>query len=937
MHRPTQTSTTKQTETAGGNGKADWSRTVLTPRTAFPMKADLPRREPEIERFWQEHRLYDKLQQMRRQEGAPLFVLHDGPPYANGNIHLGTALNKILKDFIVRVRSMEGMRAPYVPGWDTHGMPIEHEVIRRHRIDRHQMSVLEFRRRCREYALHFVDIQREEFRRLGVWGEWERPYLTLEPAYEARQVELFGEMVERGYIYRGLKPVYWCPRCETALAEAEVEYRDHESPSIYVAFPFKDGSGAGLDLAAAGASMLIWTTTPWTLPANQAVAVHPDHPYVWARIAGRDLVVAETRLASVAALAGDGAPAVVRRLKGFELLGATLMHPLEAREVPVVGDDMVSMEQGSGAVHIAPGHGQEDYEVGLRYQLPVVTPVDDHGRFTELAGPYAGLGVDEATPIILRDLESRHRLFHSGLTTHQYPHCWRCKGPVIFRATEQWFASVDGFRRQALAAIDQVQWVPSWGRDRIRRMVADRHDWCISRQRTWGVPIPVFYCEGCGRPLIDRRTIQAVAAVFAREGSDAWFAHEAEELLPPGTRCPECGSSRFAKGTDTMDVWFDSGSSHEAVLTQREELRWPADLYLEGTDQHRGWFQSSLLTAVATRGQPPYRAVVTHGFVVDAQGRAMHKSLGNAVAPQEVIDRYGADVLRLLVASSDYREDVRVSTGILDQVADAYRRIRNTLRFLLGSLFDFDPAQDQVPLERMQELDRWALARTADLAERCVGAYGRYEFHVPYHEILRFCTVDMGGFYLDVLKDRLYCDAAGSLSRRSAQTALYHVLQVLVRLIAPILVHTAEEVWQHVPGPKEAESVHLTRWPETARWRDPERLARMEPFFELRRQVMRALEQARGEDRISTSLQAELIVEAPARLLESLGAGPETLSAWLMVASVTLRPGADWHVEVEPTLAAKCQRCWRYLPSVGEIPGRPDLCERCAEVVASGA
>ncbi|MEW6047035.1 MAG: isoleucine--tRNA ligase [Bacillota bacterium] len=950
----------------------DYSQTVLTPRTAFPMKADLPRREPQIESFWQQRRMYEKLQKQRLEAGAPVFVLHDGPPYANEHIHLGTALNKILKDFIVRVRSMEGMRAPYVPGWDTHGMPIEHEVIRRGQIDRHQMPVVELRRRCREYALQYVEVQREEFKRLGVWGDWERPYLTLEPAYEARQVEVFGQMVERGYIYRGLKPVYWCPRCETALAEAEVEYKDHTSPSIYVTFPFKEGPGVAGELSRAGASIVIWTTTPWTLPANQAVAVHPDQTYVWARLGGREMVVAQARLDAVAHLVHDGHPEEVRRFRGFELLGAMLLHPLEARQVPVVGDDMVSMEQGSGAVHIAPGHGHEDYEVGLRYQLPVVTPVDERGRFTEEAGPYTGLFVDEATPRILEDLKARDRLLASGTTQHQYPHCWRCKGPVLFRATEQWFASIDGFRRQALEAIDRVDWHPSWGRDRIRQMVAERHDWCISRQRAWGVPIPVFFCTRCRRPLMDRRSIGAVAELFRREGSDAWFMYEPERILPPGTRCPECGGTRFVKGNDTMDVWFDSGSSHEAVLAQRDELRWPADLYLEGTDQHRGWFQSSLLTAVATRGEPPYRAVVTHGFVVDGQGRAMHKSLGNAVAPQEVIGKYGADVLRLLVASSDYRDDVRVSDEILVRLAEGYRRIRNTARFMLGSLFDFKPETDAVPCEKMLWLDRWALARTAELADRCTAAYSRYEFHIPYHEILRFCTVDMGGFYLDVLKDRLYCDAAGSVERRSAQTALYNILHVLVRLIAPVLVHTAEEIWQHMPDPKPFESVHLARWTDVAAWRRPDLLSSMEPFFALRRQVLRALEQARNDGRISTSLEAELVAEAPAEAVSELPFTREQLAEWLMVAAVDLRPvektgpndgplaqngaaaaevpgvqeaaagaagteagGGLWRVEVRVTRFARCQRCWRHLRSVGSVEGHPDICDRCARVLES--
>ena len=909
------------------------------------MKADLARREPEILAAWQRKRLYARLQEMRRAQGAPRFVLHDGPPYANGHIHLGTALNKILKDMIVRVRSMEGMWAPYVPGWDTHGLPIEHEVIKHTGLDRHEMPVVEFRRRCREYALKFVEIQRQEFQRLGVWGDWEQPYLTLDPAYEARQVELFGRIASRGYIYRGLKPVYWCPRCETALAEAEVEYRDRRSPSIYVGFPVRElpgglaGQWAG-DGQAAPPEVVIWTTTPWTLPANQAVAVHPDQSYVLAWVAGRRVIVAEARLGPVAALLAEPEPRPLHRAFGFELLGTVLTHPLDGRQVPLVGDDMVSMEQGSGAVHIAPGHGHEDYEVGLRYQLPVVTPVDERGRFTEQAGAYAGLPVEQANPRIIEDLRRNGRLVQAGEVEHQYPHCWRCKGPLLFRATEQWFASVDGFRRRALEAIERVRWVPEWGRQRIHQMVAQRLDWCISRQRTWGVPIPIFFCADCRRPLIDERAIQAVAERFRQEGSDAWFLRSPEEMLPPGTRCPDCGSSRFERENDTMDVWFDSGSSHDAVLDQRPELHWPADLYVEGTDQHRGWFQSSLLTAVATRGEPPYRMVLTHGFVVDGQGRAMHKSLGNVIAPESIIQRYGADVLRLLVAASDYREDVRVSDAILEQLADAYRRIRNTARFLLGNLDGFRPDRDLLPVGQLKLLDRWALARTAQLARRCMEAYGRFEFHVPYHEILRFCTVDMGGFYLDVIKDRLYCEAADSFERRSARSALFGILRTLVGLIAPVLVFTAEEIWQHMPEPREQESVHLTTWPDVSAWEDSELLGAFEPFLEARRQVLKALEGARQQERIQTSLQAELTLRAPAPLLAGLRPFEAELPDWLMVASVEMvareaedGQAASWEVTVRRTSAPRCERCWRHSHSVGQDARFPDVCQRCARVL----
>ncbi len=921
----------------------DYRSTVLLPKTDFPMKADLAIREPERLRKWEEKRYYDQLMRRGAEEGRPLFILHDGPPYANGNIHIGHTLNKVLKDVIVRSKSMDGFHSPYVPGWDTHGLPIEINVVKEKGEARQSdEEILAIREACRAYALRYVDVQREEFKRLGVWGDWENPYLTLEPEYEARQVEVFGEMAKKGYIYKGLKPVYWCAHCETALAEAEIEYDNRRSPSIYVRFPVRDGRGVVSD----GAYLLIWTTTPWTLPANLAVAVHPGYTYVEVEVDGARYVVAEGLLFGVQAALDWEPPKIVRRVTGRELEGVIARHPFIERDSPVILGEHVTLEQGTGLVHTAPGHGLEDYEVGQRYGLPILAPVDSKGRMTEEAGKYAGLTLDEANKAIVADMQADGSLLRLEFIEHSYPHCWRCKNPVAFRATQQWFASVEGFREAALKAIDTVTWVPAWGVDRIRNMVAERSDWCISRQRAWGVPIPIFYCAACGEALVDDASIQAVAGLFRKEGSDAWYRRRADEILPPGTRCKACGGERFEKERDIMDVWFDSGSSHRAVLEARPGLRWPADMYLEGSDQHRGWFQSSLLTAVATKGEAPYRTVLTHGFIVDGDGYKMSKSVGNTVAPDEVIQKYGADVLRLWAASADYRGDVRFSEGILQQVADVYRRIRNTCRFLLGNLHDFDPARDALPLERLEELDRWALDRTARLVERCVKAYREYAFHVVCHQVHNFCAVDMGGFYLDVIKDRLYCDTADSHRRRSAQTALAHIVVALAKVIAPILVFTADEVWEHIPEAlKEAESVHLTQWGDaTAAWRDDDLHQRWERMLAARRVVAKGLERARNEKVIASSSDARVVLAGPEAeaLFEAFG---EELADLFIVSEVELaRSGLPAElpiVEEEEGIAAavgrapgeKCERCWRRAPGVGAHEDHPTLCHRCASVV----
>jgi isoleucyl-tRNA synthetase len=923
----------------------EYKETLCLPRTDFPMKANLPRREPEMLRRWEEMKIYQQVQ--RQAEGRPKFILHDGPPYANGDIHMGTTLNKILKDMIVRYRSMAGYDAPYVPGWDTHGLPIEQQAIKNLGVDRHQVSVLEFRRLCRNYALKYVDIQREEFKRLGVWGDWGDPYLTLKPEYEAVQIGIFGEMARRGFIYKGLKPVYWCSDCETALAEAEVEYFEKESPSIYVLFAVRDGRGV---LPADGHTyILIWTTTPWTLPGNTAISLHPDFTYILVDLDGKRVLLAEELLTGVLALHGQTEAARLGAWKGRELEGIRCAHPLyEDRESVVVLGEHVTLEQGTGAVHTAPAHGMEDFEVCQAYRLPVVSLVDGKGRFLPEAGQFAGSRIWDANQDVIDELKKRGLLYHLGAITHQYPHCWRCKKPLLFRATEQWFASVDGFRDEALQAIEQVSWIPAWGKERIYNMVAERGDWCVSRQRVWGVPIPIFYCEQCGGTIINDETIGRLQALFRAHGSDVWFEKTALELLPEGFACPDCQGRDFRKESDIMDVWFDSGSSHAAVLEQRPGLQWPADLYLEGSDQHRGWFNSSLCTSVATRGVAPYRAVLTHGFVIDEEGRKMSKSLGNVVDPQEMIKKFGADVLRLWVASSDYRNDVAVSPAIMTQLAEAYRKIRNTFRFLLGNLYDFDPGRDAVPYQELGLLDRWALMKLHQLILRVTRAYADYEFHVVYHAISNFCVVEMSSFYLDVAKDALYCSGAESSERRSIQTVMFEVASVLARLLAPVLSFTTEEVWEHLPGGDgRPASVHLASLPKVERgYLDPALEARWEQILGLREGITRALEDARQQKLIGASTEAEVLLypenEETAGLLKKVGpelkrllivSGVRVHEAWEAAPSEAVNGGSSVKISVAKAAGQKCTRCWLYDESVGQSGDHPLLCRRCRDVV----
>jgi len=915
----------------------DYRDTLNLPQTEFPMRANLPNREPEMLEKWASMDI-NKLARENR-KGAPLYILHDGPPYANGDIHMGTALNKVLKDIINKYKTMQGFDCPYVPGWDTHGLPIEHQIIKTQKVNRKEISDLEFRRMCREYALKYVDIQRDQFKRLGVRGDWDNPYLTLEPIFEGRQIKVFGTMAERGFIYKGMRPVYWCASCETALAEAEIEYGNKVSESIYVKFPLMDDLGL-LD-GVENRYCLIWTTTAWTIPANLAIAVHANFDYVLADAGSEQYLLAEGLLEEVAKIAGSEKPwKVLKRFKGKDLVGMRCRHPLYDRESVLLIGDHVTLEQGTGCVHIAPGHGHEDFAIGQANNLPVLSPLDDSGFFTDEAGQYAGMRYDEGGKAVTADLKDSGSLIKAVPFEHQYPNCWRCKQPVLYRATEQWFASIDGFRKEALEAINKVNWTPSWGEERIYNMISERQDWCISRQRVWGMPIPIFYCTACNEPLINEVTIAAVSDLFTREGSDAWFAYEAAEILPEGFSCPECGHTEFRKEKDTMDVWFDSGSSHAAVLETRPELRWPADLYLEGSDQYRGWFHSSLLTAVATKGEPPYDAVISHGWVVDGEGKKMSKSLGNVIAPEKIIKQYGADILRLWVSSADFTSDIHLSEDILKQLIEVYRKIRNTTRFLLGSCSDFNPGTHSVDYNSLEEIDRWALFRLSKLVTRITGAYDRYEYHQVFHALHNFCVVDMSNFYLDVIKDRLYCSAPDDSARRSAQTALMIILEHLVLLMAPILTFTAEEIWQYLPG-RNKQSVQLADWPKpNPVWTDHKLGQSWQILLEVRDEVTWALEQARKEKVIGGSLEASVVIWVDDQPYEHLKAYVGYLPELFIVSAARLEKGREKAPDqalkgqgypvtilVDKSAGHKCPRCWIFTDS------KEELCPRCSAVV----
>lgn len=909
------------------------------------MRAGLPEREPEFLKYWEENKIYEKKQELHA--GHKKFVLHDGPPYANGKIHMGTALNKILKDIIMKYKYAQGFDTPYVPGWDTHGMPIEHAAIKNLGLNRHELDTLVLRKECHDYALKWIDEQRTDFKRLGVLGDWDHPYITMTHDYEAVQIHVFGEMAKKGYIYKGKKAVYWCPHCETALAEAEIEYGEEKSPAIFVKMPLVKDNGM-LPEAAQGkpAYIVIWTTTPWTMPANVAIALHPDFEYAWVECEGEILFMAKEMLEAVGKVCKKDLCNIIGTCKGKDMEYAECRHPFETidRKSLVVLADYVTLEAGTGCVHTAPGHGADDFETGVRYNLPIICPVDGSGKLTAEAGAdFAGMFVFDANVPIIKYLAGLNRLFGKENIRHQYAHCWRCKNPIIYRATEQWFASVDGFREEALNAIaNDVQWIPSWGEARIHNMVADRHDWCISRQRVWGVPIPIFYCEDCNEHLVNDDTINAVADLFAKEGSDAWWAHSAEEILPQGTKCPKCGGTHFRKESDIMDVWFDSGSSHAAVCKTRPELAWPADMYLEGSDQHRGWFQSSLLTSVATEGKAPYRAVLTHGYVVDGEGRKMSKSVGNTVAPQEVIAQYGADIIRLWAASSDYKADIRISKEILKQLSEVYRKIRNTIRYILGNTNDFNYETDKVEFKDMLELDRWALMHMQLLKKEVSAAYESYDFHVLYHAIHNFCSVEMSSYYLDILKDRLYAYKADSFERRSAQTAMYEIMLDLVVMIAPVLSFTMEEVWQFMKKPASMpESVFMMPWPECKEEYIDEALeSKWDNFIEIRSEITRVLEGARRAKTIGHSLDAKVELHATGEALAILRSVEGDLATLLIVSQAKLVEGLaggveatgreDLKVTVQAAEGEKCERCWIYSDTVGKDAEHPTVCARCA-------
>jgi len=926
----------------------DYKATLNLPKTSFPMKANLPQREPEILKKWEEGRIYQKLREMAKDR--PKYILHDGPPYANGHIHIGTALNKILKDLIIKSKNMAGFNGEYVPGWDCHGLPIEHQVDKELGSKKASYSISDKRKLCRLFASKFLDIQRQEFKRLGVMGEWNNPYQTMSFDYEATIAREFGRFVGKGSVYRGKKPVYWCASCETALAEAEVEYEDHTSPSITVKFEAISDFGERFPaLKGRKVYVLIWTTTPWTIPANLAIAFHLDYSYVAAEVNGEVWILAEALLEQVMAQAGKTRYTVLAKFPGKQVEGLKCRHPFINRESVLILANYITLDTGTGCVHTAPGHGQEDYESGLEYNIPIYSPVDDQGRFTSEVQFFAGQFVFDANEAVIQKLAEVGALIHSETYTHQYPSCWRCKNPIIFRATEQWFISMEknGLRQKALEAIDRVTWIPPWGRDRIYGMVQNRPDWCISRQRAWGVPIVAFTCQSCRELLVEERLIEHVSGLFEKGGADIWFDLPAGELLPPGTRCPKCQGEDFKKETDILDVWFDSGVSYAAVCEKRPNLKSPADMYLEGSDQHRGWFHSSLLASVGTRGRAPFLSVLTHGFVVDGAGRKMSKSFGNVIAPDEVINRYGAEILRLWVAAEDYRDDIRISEEILTRLSEAYRRIRNTCRFLLGNLYDFDPQKDMIPDAQLLELDRWILLRLQKLISRLREAYANFEFHLVFHSLHNFCTVDLSSLYLDILKDRLYTSPASSRERRAAQTALYKILDALVRLMATILSYTAEEVWGHLPGPKpRVESVHLTLFPEVeAKYLDEQFEERWELLLKVRGEVSKSLEIARQNKLIGNSLEAAVTLGAPEKLLSFLRQNEAQLQDFFIVSQVELVSSLPAEAYRSPELEGlkilvsrakgkKCERCWIYDPRTGESTDYPSVCPRCRDALS---
>jgi len=935
---------------------SDYNSTILLPKTDFSMRAGLPKKEPELLAIMNEKEIYKKL--MKKNEGKPSYILHDGPPYANGDIHIGHAMNKTLKDIVVRHKNMTGYHAPYTPGWDTHGLPIESAIAKNKKVDRKKMSIPEYRDACHAFAAGYVDKQREQFKRLGLIGDWEKPYLTMEKSFEAEEVRVFGKMYEKGYIYKGLKPVYWCPNDETALAEAEIEYADVSCKPIYVKFKITDSKGTldGVENAE-NAYVLIWTTTAWTLPGNVAISMGPKIEYSLCKVGNEILVVASELVESVFEKTGVKDYSVIKKLPGSAFDLVKTKHPFYDRDSLVILGDHVTVDAGTGAVHTAPGHGVDDFNVCRKYkELPMFTPVNSRGIMTEEALQYEGHHYSKVVDVIIEDLRKSGALFAEEEIVHSYPHCWRCKKAVIFRATEQLFASVEAMKETAIKACEEIEWLPKWGKERMIQMLEERNDWCISRQRHWGLPIPVFYCETCDEPVCTPETTDAVSKLFGEKGSNAWYEMEAKEILPSGFNCPHCSAEKLRKGADTLDVWFDSGSTHAGVLSSGafDGLNFPADLYIEGNDQYRGWFQSSMLTSIAANGVAPYKRVITHGWTVDGEGKAMHKSLGNAVAPEEVIKDYGADILRLWVASTDYKVDTRVSKNILKQLSDIYLKIRNTARFILGNLGEFD-TNDLVPIKDLPELDRFALSTLNKLIESVNASYERYEYHTIYHAIHNFCTVDMSNFYLDIIKDRMYCNEKFGVSRKSAQTTMYIILDAVVRMLAPILAFTTEEIWTHMPHSAEVdtESVLLNQMPKPMAelLLTPEREEVWNKLKKLRNDVNKALELARagkdGEEKIiGKSLEAEVEIYLTEEAKKEFSEIADLeLHDLFIVSSVKVKEGTasgfkaseftGATIVVKSGEAPMCARCWKHDQNVGSKADHPTLCPRCYDVVVN--
>ena len=916
----------------------DYNKTINLPKTNFPMRAGLPAREPDMLKRWEDMDLYHEL--LKKNEGKPLYSLHDGPPFSNGALHMGHALNKSIKDFITRAAAMRGYYTPYIPGWDNHGMPIESAIIKQNKLNRKAMSVAEFRTACHEFAQHYVDVQREGFKRMGVIGDWENPYLTMAPSFEAEEVKIFGAMYKNGYIYKGLKPVYWCPHDETALAEAEIEYQDDPVTTVYVKFPMLMDNAKLTHLAPANLFFLIWTTTIWTLPGNLAIALHPRESYAIVQADnGEQYILAEALVEKVMKVGGVENYKILETHPGSFFENMEANHPFLDKTSRLVTAEYVTMDSGTGCVHTAPGFGADDYETCKRYKIDMVVPVDDRGRHTDYAGKYAGMKTEESNPVILADMKESGALFASEDIVHSYPHCWRCKKPIIFRATPQWFCSVESFKDAAVAACEDVRWVPGWGIDRMKSMIQERADWCISRQRRWGLPIPVFYCNHCGKPICTDEAIAAVSALFGEKGSNAWYEMAAEDILPEGFTCPHCGSkSGFTKEEDTLDGWFDSGSTHFASM-QKDQGFWPATVYMEGLDQYRGWFQSSLLTAVGALGKgAPFKECVTHGWTVDGEGKAMHKSLGNGVDPADIFKKYGADLIRLWAGSADYHVDVRCSDNIFKQLSQNYLKFRNTARYCLGNLDGFDP-NNLVKPEEMVELDRWAVTKLNRLIEKCFAAYDNFEYHVVSHAINDFCVVELSSFYLDIIKDRLYCEEKDGLLRRSAQTALWMILDTMAKLFAPILAFTCDEIWLAMPhrAGDDPRNVLLNEMnqPFTEYALDGAAMERWNKVIKLRDVVNQALEIARNEKKIGKSLEAKIVLTVPTFETALDGMDADTLADILIVSQAEVQK-SDMNVlkvDVEPAQGQKCERCWKVLPTVGSNSKHPTLCPRCAQVV----